>query len=81
VPVPNGSLPDLAPARPREPDQHDRAAVAALGMFALNDYVQRNPEAVKRFASATYEAGRWANTHPDDLLPRSVSASEILPHL
>jgi len=50
-------------------------------MFALNDFVQRNPEAVKRFASAIYEAGRWANTHPDDLLPRPVSASEILLHL
>lgn len=32
--------------------------------FCLPQFVQRNPEAMKRFASVIYETGRWANTHP-----------------
>ena len=31
--------------------------------FTTQSYAQKNPENVKRFVSATYEAGKWANAH------------------
>ena len=31
--------------------------------FTTQAYVQKNPEIVKRFVAATYDAGKWANTH------------------
>ncbi len=33
------------------------------GWFSTADYAKKNPEAIKRFTEAIYEAGRWANTH------------------
>lgn len=33
------------------------------GYFASGDFVRKNPDVVKRFASALIEAGKWANTH------------------
>jgi ABC-type nitrate/sulfonate/bicarbonate transport system substrate-binding protein len=31
--------------------------------FTTQAYVQKNPEIVKRFVAATYDAGKWANAH------------------
>ncbi len=36
------------------------------GWFATADYARKNPDTVKRFASAIYDAGKWANDHHDD---------------
>ena len=48
---------------------HDGEAIAKEwvegGYFATSDYVKRNPEALKKFAAAIAEAGRWANANPD----------------
>lgn len=36
------------------------------GWFAMQPYIEQNPEAVKRFALAMRQAARWANTHPKE---------------
>lgn len=36
------------------------------GWFATSDFVARNPDVAKRFATAIYEAGAWANAHQDE---------------
>lgn len=36
------------------------------GWFCTSDWLQKNREAAKRFVGAIYNAGRWANAHPDD---------------
>ncbi len=33
------------------------------GWFANGDWIKKNPETVKKFADAIYEAAKWANTH------------------
>ena len=34
--------------------------------FAMRPYVEKNPDAIKRFASAIYDAARWANANRKD---------------
>lgn len=34
--------------------------------FSTRPFAQKNPEAIRRFQTAIYDAGRWANTHPDE---------------
>jgi NitT/TauT family transport system substrate-binding protein len=36
------------------------------GWFTTAGFAQRNPDLVKKFASAIYAAGRWANAHHDE---------------
>lgn len=36
------------------------------GWFATTDVVARNPDAIRRFANAIYDAARWANAHHDE---------------
>jgi NitT/TauT family transport system substrate-binding protein len=49
---------------------HDGDAVGSEwvegGYFASADYVRANTDALKKFAAAIADAGRWANANPDD---------------
>jgi NitT/TauT family transport system substrate-binding protein len=46
------------------------AAVAPrffIGIWIVrNDWIKANPEVARRFADAIYEAGKWANGHPNE---------------
>lgn len=49
----------------------DPFAVVAPRFFigvwiARTDWIKANPDVARRFAAAIYEAGRWANAHPDE---------------
>jgi NitT/TauT family transport system substrate-binding protein len=37
--------------------------------FTTHDFARKNPEAVKRFAAAIYQTGRWANRHHAESAP------------
>jgi NitT/TauT family transport system substrate-binding protein len=36
------------------------------GWFAMGSYVEKNPEAARRFAQVMRQTARWANTHPKE---------------
>jgi NitT/TauT family transport system substrate-binding protein len=49
--------------------------------FTTRPFAQRNPEAMKRFADAIYEAGRWANAHHDESAQILAKYTKIDPAL
>jgi NitT/TauT family transport system substrate-binding protein len=49
--------------------------------FSTRPFVQANADAVRRFQTAIYEAGRWANTHPDDAIALNAKYAQMDPEV
>jgi ABC-type nitrate/sulfonate/bicarbonate transport system substrate-binding protein len=49
------------------------------GFFTTKPFAQGNAEAIKRFAAAIGEAGRWANSHHDESAATVSTAMKIDP--
>ncbi len=49
--------------------------------FTTRPFAQKNGEAMKRFAEAIYQAGRWANGHPNDSAQILAKYTKIDPAL
>jgi NitT/TauT family transport system substrate-binding protein len=47
--------------------------------FGMPDYINANPEAIRRFAAALLEGNNFANTHPDLTLPWLIDFAKVDP--
>lgn len=49
--------------------------------FTTQPFVERNADAIHRFQTAIYEAGRWANTHPDESVAMNAKHAQMDPEV
>jgi len=49
--------------------------------FTTTGFLERNPDVVRRFRSAIYDAARWANTHPDESADVNAKYSKMDPQV